>query len=72
MSLWYFTFPQRMPIKKDCYVKVEADTFWQAREAITEIYGSAWGFQYDEIGFAGQAEKYNLTEIELGEYSDEL
>jgi hypothetical protein len=31
------------------------------------LVGTEWAFQYDEEGFAGQAEKFGLTELKIPE-----
>ena len=59
---WYFTFMQKQKELKNKYVVIEG-SFWNARAKMIERYGEAFGFQYSEEGFAGQKEKYGLSEL---------
>ena len=47
------------------YSVVEAPSYQAARTAIAAVCGSAFAFAYTEEDFAGQAQRYGLTEIAL-------
>jgi hypothetical protein len=49
------------------YSVVESDTYSNARQSVIDQIGFHWAFIYSEEGFAGQVEKYGLTEIPLQE-----
>lgn len=59
---FYFTFGYGTPYRNN-FVKIEADTYGQAREEMARLHGRHWAFQYTEKGFAGQEERYGLTEL---------
>lgn len=48
-----------------CYSVVEADTAQDARKIIEAVCRRDFAFTYSEEDFAGQAEKYGLTEVPL-------
>lgn len=71
MSRYYFTFGQGYNLGYS-YVVVEADTgaearatFRAARADIDGAGGLLYAFDYDEAGFAGQAERWGLTEVPI-------
>lgn len=65
MSSHYFTFGFGTPYRNK-FVRIEADTKGEAREEMVRNFGLKWAFQYDEAGFAGQQERFGLTELEKG------
>ena len=48
-----------------CYSVVEAETYGVARSIVSTTTRNKFAFMYDEKDFAGQVEKYNLTEVPL-------
>ncbi len=62
---YYFTFANNCNLT-DNFIKVKASNYESAREIMYSVYDSDWSFQYDEQGFAGIAERFNLTEVPLG------
>jgi len=58
---WFFTFGFGQP-NQGCYIKFTG-TQGEAREKMVNAFGSVWAFQYSAEKFKGQAEKYNLKEI---------
>lgn len=59
---WYFTFMLGQGDLGFKFVKIEG-TYAQARKKMVQEFGTRWGFQYSEKDFAGQAEKYGLSEL---------
>lgn len=71
MSRYFFTFGQAYNLANS-YVVVEADTAEEARRQFTtvradldEMAGRCYAFSYDERDFAGQAERWGLSEIPI-------
>lgn len=62
---FYFTFGFGHSLR-DHYVTIEAENAEAARKKMVRHHGQMWAFQYDEKSFAGQPEKYGITEIPLG------
>ena len=58
---WHFTFCIGSDLGKK-YTMIKG-TYNEARDKMFNSWGKHWAFQYSEKEFAGQAEKYNLTEI---------
>lgn len=50
---------------RNCFSMVEAETFQAAHAKVYEVCGTKYAFTYDEKHFAGQEEKYCLTEVPL-------
>ena len=55
---WYYD-------QSGCYSVVEAEDYSACYEIIDRVAGSHYAFSYTEADFAGQAERYGLTEIPL-------
>lgn len=49
----------------NCYSKVWAEDYSAARDQIDDVIKGRFAFCYDEGGFAGQPEKYGLSEVPL-------
>ena len=47
------------------YVTIEADTEHSARHIMFSRYGDKWAFCYNEAGFDGQVDEFNLIELEM-------
>lgn len=70
-SRFYFTFGMGYNLRNS-YVVVEAENHQQARIAFQEarakidsMGGRLYAFSYTETEFAGQVEKYGLTEVPI-------
>ncbi len=50
---------------RNCYSVVEANNIPMAYDIIHEVCGPDYAFAYTEDHFAGQVEKYGLTEVPL-------
>lgn len=48
-----------------CYSEIESNSFMTAREEAFRVTKGKFSFFYDAHDFAGQINKYNLTEVEL-------
>jgi len=48
-----------------CYAVVEGEDYAKARKKVFDVIGPKFSMMYDEDGFSGQVEKYNLREIPL-------
>jgi hypothetical protein len=62
--MYYFTFMQKQPLLKHCYVKING-TYNEAREKLYSIIKDKWGFQYPEADFLPQIDKWHLKEVSL-------
>jgi len=62
MAIFYATFMQKQATKNH-YVKFTADSMGLAREAMHAHFGAEWMTVYDEKGFEGQTEEFNLKEL---------
>ena len=49
----------------NCYSVVQGFDYEDARNTVFTEIGPAFAFMYDEDQFAGQAEKYDMREVEL-------
>lgn len=67
MPKFYVTYQQRYINLHDKYSVVEADSYAEARKQIHAIRGSDFAFCYTEEQFAGQPEKYGLSEVDIAE-----
>jgi uncharacterized protein YaaW (UPF0174 family) len=63
METYYFTFGSGQE-NAGGYVKIIANDYMEARDLMFERYDSKWGFQYNELQFEGQAERFGLYEVE--------
>ena len=73
MDRWYFTFGLGYNLGRN-FIVVEAETrdlayeiFTEARRDIDGHDGRLYAFDYSEAGFAGQPERYGLTEVPIDE-----
>ena len=57
--------------QRNNYSVVDAPTYLEAQQLITATCGSAYAFSYSAAAFAGQAERYGLTEIPLQPHTKE-
>lgn len=62
---FFFTFGGAYNLRLN-YVVVEAENRAEARLTMQSIYGRSYAFDYDETGFAGQPDKYGLTQVPFG------
>jgi len=62
---FYFTFGYGTPYRNK-FVRIEAESFGQAREEMFKQFGRKWAFQYNEEDFAGQEDHFGLTELGQG------
>lgn len=62
---FFFTFCMDHTLS-DSFAVINAKDHSAARAIMVAAHGTMWAFQYDESRFAGQPEKYNLTEVPLG------
>lgn len=65
MHEWIFTFGYGQRLE-NCFVRVKADSYVEAREKMVATYGSLWAFQYDSEEAAAVA-RFNLREVPFGE-----
>ena len=59
---YYFTFGSGS-VNSHKYVRVVARSWGEARDAMFEMYGKFWAFQYDRKDFMPQIEKYGYSEL---------
>jgi hypothetical protein len=62
---WYGTFGYGQVLAQN-YVVLEAKDYIDAFSKMTKHYENLWSHLYTEGAFAGQAERYGLTEVPLG------
>lgn len=62
---FFFTFPANSPNGRN-YVRIEAENYWRAREAMICACGTQWCSQYTEAEFALERARYHLVEMRPG------
>lgn len=68
---YYFTFGYGNLGLRGKYLKIRAKDYNAARDVVlASKIGNRFAFQYEEDEFLPQIEKYNLTEVLLGEIQD--
>ena len=67
MRNFYVTYQQKYYNLRNCYSKVEALNYEEARDIVASARGADFAFMYNEDEFAGQAAKYGLTTADLHE-----
>jgi hypothetical protein len=71
---WWFTFgsnhftPQGYPLDR-VLVRVEADSYGEARDKLVEVRNDKWAFQYDDPEKAGKSQ-FGLIELGLDELKE--
>lgn len=71
LKTYYFTFGYGHLGLRSKYLKIRARDYEEARMIVIESrVGNRFAFQYEEAEFLPQIEKYNLTEVLLGEIKD--
>ena len=60
----YITYGNGTNLRNN-YSVIEGESYSECRQIADEVTGGKFAFDYPEIAFAGQAEKYNLTEVPL-------
>lgn len=69
LDAWIFTFgyDHRHPVTdaplRDRYVRIEAETYAQAREKMNASFGNRWAFQYSFTNGEDMAKRYELQPI---------
>ncbi len=61
---FYFTFGVGDEIHRNHYVRL-VGTYHTTRARMVALFGRKWAFQYDERQFAGQPERYGLSELRI-------
>ena len=61
MNKYYFTFGSGQKYE-GCYVVIEAENAYDARQEMFQRYGKKWGFMYKSAEEAG-VERWGLKEI---------
>lgn len=64
MNNYYVTYSYGSNLK-NCYSIVTANTYEEARVILGKSIDNAFAFCYEEVNFAGQAEKFGLKLVEL-------
>lgn len=62
---YVFTFMTNH-LLSECFIRIFAKDYSQARSMMIQHYGTMWGFQYSVESFGDQQEKYDLEEVPLG------
>lgn len=62
---FYFTFGYSTNLANS-YVKIPAESWYEARGIMVEHHGKKWSMQYTEESFLDQIDKYDLVEVKIG------
>lgn len=62
---FYGTFGFNQSLR-NCYVKIEAEDYADARRIMHEHYGAVFAFMYGQDAYDRAIERYKLIEVPLG------
>ena len=65
MNKYYFTFGDEQ-LNGGCYVEIESENYFTAREEMVKRYGTKWAFEYDEKEW--NLDPTNKHHVEMAEF----